>query len=99
MTTFPAVEAYRAELHGMDYTRLDYAELAEVRRRYAAAHHSSGIEGVHPSDEQVAFYAMLLDMRVPQDLANRYSRRFLQERIIGPALARQDAAAAEQAHT
>ena len=89
MTTFPAVEAYRAELQVTDYRRLNDAELAEVRRRYAASRHSSAIEGIHPSAEQEAFYAMLHDLRVPQDLASDYSRRFLQERIVGPALARQ----------
>ena len=89
MVTFPAVEAYRAELQATNYPRLDEAALAEVRRRYAASRHSSAIEGIHPSPEQEAFYAMLHDLRVPQDLANDYSRRFLQERIVGPALARQ----------
>jgi len=89
MTTFPALETYRAELQAMDYRQLDDAALAEVRRRYAASRHSSAIEGIHPSPEQEAFFDMLHDMRVPQDLANEYSDRFLQERIVGPALARQ----------
>lgn len=89
MTTFLAIEAYRAELQAKDYRRLDDAALAEVRRRYAASRHSSAIEGIHPSPEQEAFFDMLHDMRVPQDLANEYSDRFLQERIVGPALARQ----------
>ncbi len=95
MTIYPAVEAYRAELRQTDYRRMDDAELAEVRRRYAEAHHSSAIEDIHPNGEQAAFYAMLLDMRVPQGLASRYSSRFLRERIVAPALARQDAAAAD----
>lgn len=89
MSTFPAVEAYRAELRATNYCRLDDAALAEVLRRYAASRHSSAIEGIHPSPEQEAFYAMLHDLRVPQDLASAYSRRFLHERIVGPALARQ----------
>lgn len=89
MTTFPAIEAYRAELQAKDYRRLDAPAIAEVRRRYAASRHSSAIEGIHPSPEQEAFFDMLHDMRVPQDLANEYSDRFLQERIVGPALARQ----------
>jgi len=89
MGAFPAVEAYRAELQATNYHRLDDAVLAKVRRRYAASRHSSAIEGIHPSPEQEAFYAMLHDLRVPQDLANEYSERFLRERIVGPALARQ----------
>ncbi len=89
MTTFPAIETYRAELQAKNYRRLDDAALAEVRRCYAASRHSSTIEGIHPNPEQEAFFAMMHDMRVPQDLANDYSGRFLQERIVGPALARQ----------
>ncbi len=89
MTTFPAIEAYRAELQAKNYRRLDDTALAEVRRRYAASRHSSAIEGIHPSPEQEAFFDMLHDMRVPRDLANEYSDCFLQERIVGPALARQ----------
>lgn len=89
MSTFPAVEAYRAELRATNYHRLDDAALAEVRRRYAVSRHSSAIEGIYPSAEQEAFYAMLHDLRVPQDLASACGRRFLQERIVGPALARQ----------
>ena len=91
MTTFPAIETYRAELRATTYTPLDDAELERVRQRYSDAHHSSAIEDIHPIPEQLAFYALMLEMRVPQDLANRYSRRFLQEQIIGPALARQNA--------
>lgn len=89
MTTFPAIEAYRAELQATDYRPLDNPALAEVRRRYAASKHSSAIEGIHPSPEQEAFFDMLHEMRVPQGLADKYSDRFLHERIIGPALARQ----------
>ena len=92
MTSFPAIEAYRAELR-----RLDDAGLAEAQRRHAEAHRSSAIEDVHPTDEQAAFWAMLFEERAPQDVRHRFADRFLQERIVGPALARQ-AAAAESAH-
>lgn len=97
MTTFPAVEAYRAELRAINYRRLNDAELEEVRRRYAEAHHSSATEDIHPSPEQAAFYAMLIEERVPTDLASEYSRRYLQERILAPALARQGVGAAGEA--
>lgn len=92
MATFPAIETYRAELRATPYAPLDDAELAKVRQRYADAHHSSAIEDIHPSAEQLAFTALMLELRVPRDLARRYSDRFLQERIVGPALARQKAA-------
>jgi len=95
MMTFPAVEACRAELRQAGHQRLGDAELAGVRRCCAEAHQSTAIEGVHPYGEQAAFYAMLLDMQVPQGLASSCSGRFLRERIVGPALARQEAAAAE----
>lgn len=91
MATFPAIETYRAELRATPYTPLNDVELAVVRQRGADAHHSSAIEGIHPSDEQIAFDALMIELRVPQDLADLYSDRFLQERIVGPALARQKA--------
>ena len=91
MATFPAIETYRAELRATAYTPLDDAELARVRQRYADAHHSSAIEDIHPSPEQLAFTALMIELRVPRDLARRYSDRFLEERIVGPALARQKA--------
>ena len=91
MTTFPAIEAYRAELLAMQFTPMDDAELDRVRRRGADAHHSNAIEGIHPTDEQLAYYALMLELRVPLDIAKEYSNRFLQERIVGPALERQRA--------
>ena len=94
MTTFPAVEAYRAELQRMGYEPLDDAELAEARTRYAAAHHSSGIEGIHPNAEQAAFWQMLFEERAPREVRQRMADRFLHERIVAPAFARQAAAAA-----
>lgn len=93
MGTFPAVETYRTELRATPFTPMTDAELAEARRRNAMAHHSSAMEGIHPTPEQAAFHAMLLDERVPVVLASEYHRRFLHERIVAPALARQGAAA------
>ena len=80
MTTFSAIEAYRAELLAMQFTPIDDAEFDKVRRRGDDAHHSSAIEGIHPSDEQIAFDALMLAMRVPRDIARLYGERFLQER-------------------
>lgn len=91
MATFPAIETYRAELLATPYTPLNDAELAVVRQRGADAHHSSAIEGIHPDAEQLAFTALMIELRVPLDLRRLYSDRFLQERIVGPALARQKA--------
>ena len=96
MATFPAIETYRAELRALTYTPLDDAELARVRQRYADAHHSCAIEDIHPDEEQLAFTALMIELRVPRDLARRYSDRFLQERIVGPALARQKAMEADK---
>ena len=93
MTTFPAIEAYRAELRATTYTPIDDTELARVRQRYAEAHHSCAIEDIHPSEEQLAFTALMIEMKVPQDLADHYSDRFLHERIVAPALERQKAKA------
>lgn len=92
MITFPAIERYRAELKAISYTPLNDPELAIIRQRYADAHHSCAIEDIHPDAEQLAFTALMVDLRVPRDLARKYSDRFLDERIIGPALAQQKAA-------
>ena len=85
MTAFPAVEAYRRELRRLGYRPMDDAELAAARHRFAEAHHSNAIEGVRPGDEQAAFWAMLFEERVPEDLQDRFAERFLEERILAPA--------------
>ena len=94
MVIFPAIELYRAELNAISYTPLSDPKLAVLRQRYADAHHSCAIEDIYPDAEQLAFTALMVELRVPRDLASLYSDRFLQERIVGRALTQQKAAEA-----
>lgn len=91
MTTFHAIEVYRAELREMGYEPLNDADLLEAKARHAAAHHSSAIEDIHPSDEQAALWRMLFEERAPREVRHQFADRFLHERIVAPALARQKA--------
>lgn len=82
MPEFPVVEHYRAELRARPYARLDDAALAELRRRSAAAHHSSAIEGIHPTPELEALFEMFLEERAPPDVSGPYVDRYIVERIV-----------------
>lgn len=83
MTTFPIIDRYRAELKATSYTPLSDPELARTRQRYAEAHHSNAIEGIHPKAEQLAFTDLMIELRVPPDLMSQYTDRFVQEYILG----------------
>ena len=83
MATFPAIERYRAELKATSYISLNDPELARIRQRYAEAQHSNAIEGIHSTAEQIAFTALMIELRVPAELMGKYTDRFVQERIIG----------------
>ena len=76
------VEQYRAELRAQPYTRVDDATLAELRQRSAEGHHSNAIEGIHPTPEIVALFAMFLEERVPPDVSGPYVHRYIMERIV-----------------
>ena len=82
MTVFPLIEQYRAELRSQPYVRVDDAELAELRRRSDAAHHSNAIEGIHPTPELEALFAMFLEERAPPDVFGPYVDRYVMERIV-----------------
>jgi len=79
---------YRAELLATNYVPLDDDELPRIRQRDAEAHPSCAIDGIHPTEEQLAFSALMIELRVPRPLARKYSDRFSHERIVGPAVAR-----------
>jgi len=76
------VERYRAELRAQAYARVDDATLAELRQRSAEGHHSNAIEGIHPTPEVVALFAMFLEERVPADMCGLYAQRYILERIV-----------------
>jgi hypothetical protein len=90
MPVFPIIEQYRAELRDLPYARLGDAELAELRQRSAEAHHSNAIEGIHPTPELEALFAMFVEERAPPDVLGLYVDRYVMERIVAAdrALAR-----------
>ncbi len=82
MSAFPIVERYRAELRAMPYKRVNDEGMVELRRRRADAHHSNAIEGIHPTPELEALFAMFHEERVPPDVSGRYVHRYVMERIV-----------------
>ena len=78
--SFPLIERYRAELRAMPLPRLDDAQLADMRRRDAHAHHSSAIEDVHPSPELAALFDLFLEERVPAEVSRAFVTRFFDDR-------------------
>ena len=79
---FPVVEHYRAELHAQAYVRVDDQALAELRRRSESGHCSNAIEGIHPTPELAALFAMFLEERVPPDVSGLYVYRYILEPIV-----------------
>ena len=82
MTVFPLIEQYRAELRAQPYARLDDAALAEMRRSFANSHHSNAIEGIHPTPELEALFAMFVEERTPSDVLGPYVDRYIWDRIV-----------------
>ena len=82
MSAFPIIERYRAELRAASFPRVDKAGMIELRQRGAEAHHSSAIEGIHPTPELGALFDMLLDERVPPDVSSTYVHRYIMEQIV-----------------
>ncbi|MGI4880251.1 MAG: hypothetical protein ACRYG4_22505 [Janthinobacterium lividum] len=81
MTIFPAVEAYRAELRGLDFEPLDDWDLDDMRDRHRHAHVSNAIEGIHPTPELAALFEMFLEERAPADVSGPFVDRWLRERL------------------
>ena len=82
MGAFPVVERYRADLHTQAYACVDDQLLAELRRPSESGHHSNAIEGIHPTPELAALFAMFLDERVPSEVSGLYVQRYILERIV-----------------
>jgi hypothetical protein len=82
MLPFPLVERYRAELRSMPFERLHDAAAAELRRRLAGAHASSAIEGIHPTPELEALFAMFVEERAPAHVLGPFVDRYIAERFV-----------------
>ena len=76
------IEQFRAELRAQPYARADDAALAELRQRTAESHHSHAIEGIYPTPELKALFAMFLEERAPPDVSGPYVQRYIMERIV-----------------
>ncbi len=82
MPSFPVVERYRAELRALPFVRLDDAAMVELRIRSADAHQSSAIEGIHPTPEIEALFAMFLEERIPPSVSAPYATRYVMEQVV-----------------
>ena len=82
MPAFPIVELYRTELRTLPFVRLDDAAMARLRIRSADAHQSSAIEGIYPTPEVEALFAMFLEERVPPSVSAPYVTRYVMERVV-----------------
>ena len=76
---FPRVEAFRRELRALPFTRLDDAELAQLRARLLVGHHNNAISGIEPSPEMVALMEMFLQERAPLPVSEPFVDRFFRE--------------------
>ncbi len=65
-----------------DHVRMDDAALAELRQRSAEANHSNAIEGIYPTPELQALFAMFLEERTSPDVFGPYVDRYIEEKIV-----------------
>ena len=82
MSAFPIVDRYRSELRALPFGRANDEEMVELRQRGADGHWSNAIEGIHPTPEVEALFAMFLEERVPPDVSGPYVLRYVMERIV-----------------
>ena len=76
MTDFD-IEAIRAEVRAMDFTRGSPAEVAMWREDMAESRANLAIEGMIPTPNEDAFFDMLLDERVSPPLLSQILLRLL----------------------
>lgn len=81
MTMFPAIETYRAELRAQNFVRLEGAQLDQLRGDLREMHYSNEIEGIHPTPELAALFAMFIEERAPASAFGPFVHRWLRERL------------------
>ena len=79
---FPRVETLRRELRALLFVRLDDAELSQLRARLLVGHHNNAIEGIEPSPETAALFAMFLQERAPLTVSEPFLDRYIQEVLV-----------------
>ena len=63
------LDAYRVRIAALDFTPLSDEAAAQARAAYAESVASGRIEGAEMAPQDAAFVEMLLDMRMPQNVA------------------------------
>jgi hypothetical protein len=79
VSDFPRVESFRRKLRALPFPRLNDAELAHLRARLLVGHHNNAIEGIDPSPELAALFAMFLQERAPLPVSESFVDRFFQD--------------------
>jgi hypothetical protein len=79
-----AVEHLRRKLRGMDYKRIDDAEVARLRQANEQGRANDTIEGIEPSEGGEALHEMLLDERVPCELEAVVVKQWLKMTLGDP---------------
>jgi hypothetical protein len=79
---FPRVEALRQALRSLRFVRLDDAELSHLRARLLVGHHNNAIEGIEPSPQMAALFAMFLQERAPLTVSEPFLDRYIREVLV-----------------
>jgi hypothetical protein len=79
---FPVIEEYRAIIRGMDFERITDQEAAEAKWDYDQAAHSGRLEGYVRPPEMQALFDLIIEERVPQDVAEVIFDRYAQDHVI-----------------
>jgi hypothetical protein len=79
---FPRVETLRRELRALPFVRLDDTELSHLRARLLFGHHNNALEGIEPSPEMAALFAMFLQERAPLPVAEPFLDRYIREVLV-----------------
>ena len=82
VSEFPRVEAFRRELRALPFARLNDAKLADLRARLLVGHHNNAIEGIEPSPELAALFAMFLQERAPLAVSEPFLDRYVQDVLV-----------------
>ena len=80
--SYDLIELYRAELRSMEYFRMSNAEAAQAKWDYDQAAHSGRIEGLERPPEMQALFDLVVEERLPQDLAERFFDRYAEDRFL-----------------
>ena len=75
----------RSGMSASRFGRLDDAGTEQLRQAYAAMAHSNAIEGIHPTPEMAALFAMFVEERAPPAATDAIVDRYVTDHIVAPA--------------